>query len=160
MTLYETYSKKYNNAKKYNKEKRLPELITPKYDKKEFKIFYEATKAALEEEGKIASVGQIIKEMIDRQQFSASKKEGTILIKAMAERGYFVTLDEARAYKGFFATADLSDYYTLPKYQQEKAAQIKNFFDEIAMEYAKYRASGIGAGEAKRMISNIYFGSE
>lgn len=160
MTLYETYSKKYNNAKKYNKEKKLPGLITPKYDKTEFKIFYEATKAALIEEGRAASVGQIIKEMVDRQQFSASKKEGTVLIKAMAEKGYTITLDEARAYKGFFATAELSDYYALPKYQQEKAIQIKHFFEEIEAEYSRYRINGMGASEAKRLISNIYFGSE
>ena len=160
MTLYEEYVKKYNNAVKYNKSKKLPNMITAKYDKEDFKAIYEQTKITLKEEGKPSSVHSVMKEMIDRQQFTATKREAEVLVKAMQKRGYSITLDEARAFKGYVAGEGAEEAFAqLPKYLQEKASAIIDFYNEIDMKYHELKQKGYSGAQAKKLISSIFFGS-
>lgn len=158
-SLYKTYEKKFYEAKRHSKERYLP-FMGEKYDMNAFKAFFEATKAAIIEEGRTPSNTQVIKEMIDRQQFVSGEKEGKALQKAMQARGFNITLEQAKAYKGFWADADaIETFYQLPAAQRKNAAEVKKFFEEIDTFYNEQRALGKSAEEIKRLISNVYFGS-
>lgn len=160
MTLYEQYVKKFNKAKEYAKENHLP-FYGEKYTKDTFKAYYEATRENLMDADKKATVTNVIKEMVDRQQYGASKEEGKALVAAMERQGVNITLDEARAYRNLFMdTEGLEKFEKLPKYQKVQAEKVKEFFDKVKQSYMELKAQGMDTESIKILISNIYFGSE
>lgn len=156
-SLYKTYKNKFYEAVKRSKEKHLPMAWDEQMSMEQFKGFFEATRVSMIEEGKNPSNNQVVKAIVDRQQYGASEAQGRVLQKAMAMRGIEVDLATARAYQAFIADGDA--FEALPESLKRNAKQVKTFYDEIEDFYWKKKAEGYDVGVIKTLIAQVYFGS-
>ena len=156
-SLYKTYKNKFYEAARRSKEKYLPMAWNEQLSMEQFKGFFEATKASLIEEGKKPTNNQIVKAIVDRQQYGASEAQGKVLQKAMAARGMDVDLATARAYQAYIADGDA--FQALPESLKRNAKQVKAFYDEIDTFYWQKKAEGYDIGVIKTLIAQVYFGS-
>ena len=156
-SLYKTYKNKFYEAVRRSKEKRLPMAWDEQMSMDQFKGFFEATRVSMQEEGKTPTNNQVVKAIVDRQQYGASEAQGKVLQKAMAARGLEVDLATARAYQAYIADGDA--FEALPEYLKKNARKVKTFYDEIETFYWQKKSEGFDVGVIKQLIAQVYFGS-
>ena len=156
-SLYKTYLKKFYNAERQSKEKQLPMAWNERINKDDFKAWFEATKASLKEQGVDPSNTQVVKAIIDRQQYGSSMGQGKALQKAMALRGIDVDLATARAYQAYVTDPDA--FAELPASLRKNAKEVQSFYDEIENFYQDKKRQGFDTSVIKQLIAQVYFGS-
>ena len=158
-SLYKTYENKFYNARKQAKDRRLPMAWDQKMSKEEFIRYFEAQKTTLVEGGRANPTNtEIVKAIVDRQQYGASEAQGRALQSAMAARGYDVSLAVARAYQGYLVDG-MEAFEELPASIRKGGKQVVAFYEEIKQFYWEQRALGLNGAAIKHLISQVYFGS-
>ena len=157
-SLYKTYEKEFYEAKRAAKKLGLPMTNPNKLSKSDFKYAFEATQEDLKGKGKEKLTNrQVLNELIDRQQYSGTEKQGRALAKAMRERGYEVDTREARAY---FLYAKKDEMYRISPELRSRAREIESFFNDQRNYAAELKALGYNTTDISHMIAVMFYGSE
>ena len=157
-SLYKTYEKNFYEAKRAAKKLGLPMSNPNKLTKTEFEYSYTAAKEYLQNRGKESPTNrEILNEIVDRQQYSGTEKQGRALAKAMREHGYEIDTREARAY---FLYAKENAIEELSPELRTKAKNIQNFFNEQKNYAANLKALGYNSNQISKMIAMAFYGSE
>lgn len=157
-SLYKTYEKNFYEAKRAAKKLGLPMNNPNKLTKTEFEYSYTAAKEYLQNRGKENPTNrEILNEIVDRQQYSGTEKQGRALAKAMRERGYEVDTREARAYFLYAKEDVIGD---LSPELRAKGKNIQNFFNDQKDYAANLKALGYNSNQISRMIALAFYGSE
>jgi len=147
--LYHKYQIRYNRAQKKLAEQGYV-MADPKYTKEEFMAMYEATKNDLEDEAKKTGKQprkDIIGAMIDKQKFEISSKQ------AAAIRKNYRTLRELAEEYGY----DVPTGYIPSQYEIRSGVAIDP--EILRIRYHELRDDGFSASDAKKSISEEFFGS-
>lgn len=158
-SLYRTYEKDFYEAKRAAKKLGLPMTNGQKLNKTEFEYSYNAAKNFLiDKKGKANPTNrEILNEIIDRQQYSGTERQGRALAKAMRERGFDVDTRAARAYF-LYAKEDSLDL--LSPELQTHAREIQRFFSQ-QREYAnELKSLGYDSSQIAKMVAITFYGSE
>ena len=156
-SLYKTYEKDFYEAKRASKKLGLPMSNPNKLTRTEFEYAFDASKRYLIDKGKEKPTSrEILNELVDRQQYSGTEKQGKALAKAMRERGYDVDTREARAY---FLYVKEDAVEELSPELRSRARNIQNFFNEQKAYAAELKALGYNSNQISRLIAVAFYGS-
>ena len=158
-SLYKTYEKEFYEAKRAAKKLGLPMTNPNKLSKSEFEYSFEASRKYLvENKGKENPTNrEILNEVVDRQQYSGTEKQGRALARAMREHGYDIDTREARAYFLYAKEGTIED---LSPELRTKAKNIQNFFNEQKNYAASLKELGYNSAQISKLIAIAFYGSE
>lgn len=144
--LYKDYKIKYEKAMIKAELKGESMFESDPYSSVEFKAMYEAMQNDMRKEGRTVTPDKTIKALIEKQTYSRSLKQGQALQKAMRERGFDVTVHEARVWGG------LEDGANAPQGFQD-------FWNTIKLRKVELLNQGCSSNEIAKFIAAEFFGS-
>ena len=157
-SLYKTYEKQFYEAKRSAKKLGLPMANPNKLTRTEFEYAFDASRRFLVDKGKEKPTNrEVLNELVDRQQYSGTEKQGKALAKAMRERGYDIDTREARAY---FLYVKEDEIERISPELRSRAKNIQNFYNEQKNYAAELKALGYSTTDISRMIAVMFYGSE
>lgn len=145
--LYKDYLIKYEKAVEKATEKGEPIFDTKgKYSKIEFKTMYEALQNDMRAEGRTVTSEKTTKALIEKQMYSKTLKQAQVLKKAMSERGFEVTVHEARVWGG------LEDNSNAPQ-------GFREFWNAVRLRENELKLLGHSKKKIAEFIAIEFFGS-
>lgn len=156
-SLYSIYEKEFLRARKNAQAKHLPMNWDEKFSKEKFKNTFEAVKNSMLDRGLNPSNKEVLNELVDRQRYSVSEKQGRSILNALRGKGLDSDLESVRSYAGLLK--EIEEEGRL-KYLGRKATPIKEFYDEIDLFYKEQRKAGLTAAAAQLLISQVFFDSQ
>lgn len=156
-SLYSTYEKEFLRARKEAQAKHLPMNWDEKFGKEKFKHQFEAVRNEMLDRGLKPSNKEVLNELLDRQRYSVTEKQGRAILKALRRKGLDSDLESVRSYAGLLKEMEEDGRL---KYLGKKAMPIKEFYDEVNLFYKKQRAAGLTAAAAKLLVSQVFFDSQ
>lgn len=156
-SLYSIYEKEFADARRQAKAKHLPMNWDEKFGKEKFKNTFEAVRNSMIDKGLKPSNKEVLNELIDRQRYSVSEKQGKSILKALRRKGLDSDLETVRSYAGLLK--ELEEDGRL-KYLNRNATPIKEFYNEIDLFYKEQRKAGLTAAAAQLLVSQVFFDSQ
>ena len=148
-SLYDRYVEKFNKAVKNSKyfgDKNM-------YMRHGFEnVFASAKEDFIKMYGYEPSKNDVIRHIIDEQQYETSRKYGNNVRKAMRARGLDVSLEDIRS-------SIIHDESGRLTYNENADPKVKEFFNAVDSKYHELINSGKSSKEAAIIIARMFFGS-